>query len=91
MAEVTWATCRAPNEGARCRRCRGPVIWTDTANGRKLAVDPVPTTDGRVELQRVAGKLYAVQHGGPPPEGQVRYRAHVAACTPRVRGWRGRR
>lgn len=81
---------RAAYHGEHCRRCRAAVIWVETVNGRKLAVDPVPTADGRVELIRSVGTVVAVQHGTAPPDGFSRYRVHVAGCRPRARGWRGR-
>lgn len=86
------ATVRVAYEGAQCRKCRASVIWVETANGNRLAVDLRPTLDGRIELRRTVGAaLVAVQHGAPPPDGHVRYRVHVASCKPPVRGWRGRR
>ena len=87
---VVLASVRAAYSGARCRTCRAPVIWTETVNGRRLALDVTPTADGRVELVRALGSVCAVQHATAPPSGSVRYRVHVASCTPRQRGWRGR-
>lgn len=88
--ELPLASVRAAYNGEHCRRCRKAVIWLTTANGRALAVDAVPAADGRVELIRSVGTVVAVQHGTAPPDGHSRYRVHVAGCTPRTRGWRGR-
>lgn len=88
--ELPLASIRVSYQGAHCKRCRAAIIWLDTANGSKLAVDPVPTDDGRVEVIKSVGGLVVKMHSERPPEQQSRYRVHVAGCKPRARGWRSR-
>lgn len=92
-ADLPLASVRAPYGGATCRRCKRPIIWLLTAaNGRRLPVDRIPTTDGTVEVLAVSfGEPVARLHADPPPAGHVRYRVHFPSCKPRPRGWRARR
>lgn len=89
--ELVLDGARAAYRGAHCRKCGASVLWVETANGARQALDVRPTGDGTVELRRSVSGLVAVAHSEPPEEGHSRYRVHVASCTPRIRGWRGRR
>jgi hypothetical protein len=37
-------------ETAPCGSCGAPMIWAETVNGRRMPVDPEPTSDGNVLL-----------------------------------------
>lgn len=64
-----------------CRSCKAPVLWTRTAAGKAMPLDPEPNPAGNVVLVKgvavVLGKRAA--EGVAAVEG-TRYMPHWATC-----------
>ncbi|MGI5286605.1 hypothetical protein ACQEVF_25155 [Nonomuraea polychroma] len=78
----------APSELRACRDCGEPVLWTTTAAGKKLAVDPAPAEDGnqacyRAEPRSWVSRSLDAAGARPPANWETRHRPHVATCTGR--------
>ncbi|MFB4273058.1 hypothetical protein [Nonomuraea sp. GTA35] len=78
----------APSELRPCNDCGRPVLWTTTAAGKRLAVDPHPTEDGNQACYRAAPRSWSSRSldgagARPPAAWEHRYRPHVATCTGR--------
>ncbi|MGP3917649.1 hypothetical protein [Nonomuraea sp. 10N515B] len=78
----------APSELRACRDCGRSVLWTTTAAGKRLAVDPHPAEDGNQACYRIAPRSWVSRSldgadARPPARWEERYRPHVATCTGR--------
>lgn len=78
----------APSELRPCRDCHEPVLWTTTAAGKRLAVDPHPVDDGNQACYRASPRSWVSRSldgadARPPAAWEHRYRPHVASCTGR--------
>jgi hypothetical protein len=75
----------APSELHACRDCGEPVLWTTTAAGKKLAVDPAPAEDGNQACYRNDHRQWVSRSldgagARPPARWETRHRPHVASC-----------
>ncbi|MGW6502938.1 hypothetical protein [Nonomuraea angiospora] len=78
----------APSELRTCNDCGQPVLWTTTAVGKRLAVDPHPAEDGNQACYRAQPRTWVSRSldgtdARPPARWEERYRPHVASCTGR--------
>ncbi|MFD8774546.1 hypothetical protein [Streptomyces sp. NPDC059916] len=67
----------------QCPQCRGPVLWTTTEAGRRLAVDTEPDTDGNAAVYRNGTGTWVSRR--PTEELPVMawerlHKPHVATC-----------
>jgi len=73
-----------------CGSCKKPVIWTVTANGKRLPVDATPTSDGTVALTAAGNQVRS-----RVVEVKFRFgrrdlhKAHFSSC-PQANTWRRR-
>lgn len=72
MSLVVWP----PDDLAKCRSCKAPIIWATTANDKKMPLDLLP-----VEPERDAGGAVAIS-GLQVIERQGRCRAATIADVP---------
>lgn len=66
-----------------CRSCGAEIFWATTAAGRAMPIDPTPTPDGNVIIQRRDGRIGAtvLAAGAAPASPQEpRYTSHFATC-----------
>lgn len=67
-----------------CRDCGSPVLWTITADGKRMAVDPDPHVDGNTAVYRDANDTWHSRRptSHRPVMGWERmHKPHVATCT----------
>lgn len=74
-------------EQTKCRWCPAMVMWVASTKGRPMPLDPMPTVDGNVIIERngtgvrarvlTKAELAQGQLGLRPP----RRKAHFATCT----------
>lgn len=57
-----------------CKSCRKPIRWVVTANGKRMPIDPAPSTDGNLVLDD-----RGVAHFDWRP-GRAKYVSHFATC-----------
>jgi hypothetical protein len=76
-----------------CRSCRAPIIWGETAAGKRLSMDATPVPAGKWWIERHRGvprliyvpdAMTARQLGVKPEELRV---PHFATC-PQAPSWR---
>lgn len=80
----------APSEIRACTRCSEPILWTITAAGKRMAVDPHPADDGNQACYRVSpgtwqSRSLSAADALPLARWEHRYRPHVASCTPKTK------
>jgi hypothetical protein len=80
----------APSEIRACTRCGEPILWTTTAAGKRMAVDPRPADDGNQACYRVSpgawkSRSLSAADALPLARWEHRYRPHVASCTPKAK------
>lgn len=67
-------------ETTGCRSCNAPVIWTITAQGKRMPVDAEPRSDGEIELRDGPGSAPVAVYAGAATDGSARYVSHFATC-----------
>ena len=79
-------------QGATCRSCGEPVIWTVTEEGKRMPVDRDPPANGNLFLEsardgdgRVEYRSRVVKPEEEPE--RPRYLSHFATCPQRT-AWR---
>lgn len=72
-----------------CRRCGEAILWA-RLDGRDVALDPLPHTDGTLRLVRTSRGGRVAEHADAADGaiGVRRYRAHRESCAPRPVGVR---
>lgn len=75
-------------ELARCAGCGKPVLWTVTAAGQRMPVDPRPDERGNQACYRDGPRAWrsrSLDGTGalPPAAWEHRYMPHAATCKPR--------
>jgi hypothetical protein len=69
----------------RCERCNARVLWTITAAGNRMAVDPKPADDGNQAVYQDGAGTYksrGISKDRPSLEGaEWRAKPHVATCA----------
>lgn len=78
---------------ALCRDCGASVIWVDTAQGRKMPLNPIPEPGtGRIAVRTDRrGRLFAARHitaERPIELDEIAYLTHWATCTSKARATR---
>ncbi len=78
---------------AECRSCHAPIVWAMTDAGKRMPLDPMPTTTGTVALlqgsERRARVLPAAELEAARAEGKTLFTPHWATC-PQAREWKGK-
>lgn len=84
---LDWLSQRRAGTSDRCPSCQAPVMWTVTANGRSMPIDPLPHPRGIATLERTAagGRLVTVHSRHEELPSGTAYRPHFATC-PKTRG-----
>jgi hypothetical protein len=62
-----------------CRSCGEEVRWAETVNGKKVMLDPEPTSSGVYALEDRAGTIVAVRIRSPYTGD--RYDCHWDTCA----------
>lgn len=70
---------------SRCESCNAEVIWTETVNGKKMAVDAEPVENGNLRVFESEGRVLS-RYSFKDEEGP-HYQAHFASC-PDAEKWR---
>ncbi|HKE66002.1 MAG TPA: hypothetical protein VKB59_15305 [Micromonosporaceae bacterium] len=89
---VVVAVVAAAKHVRTCRSCGKPVLWVETANGKRMPVDPEPSPRGNLWLSfdpdRAAFTAHTAARGnGDEPASVARYVAHFVTC-PQADDWR---
>ncbi len=78
-----------------CRSCGRPIVWAETAAGKRIPLDPEPSERGNVTASLHTGVLHAGVVRGPHRDGlhaahKPLYLSHFTTC-PHADTWRTRR
>lgn len=67
---------------SHCSTCERPLLWAWSEHGKRIPIDPEPTTDGNIVLRRIATGADSVAHvlGRDEETDEERYTSHFATC-----------
>lgn len=87
MAPIDQLIVRARS---RCNSCQAPIVWADTGNGKRMPVNPQPSSVGNVVLfvgydadgtpRLSCNTLRHTQLSGARASGQTLRTAHFRDC-----------
>lgn len=72
---------------AQCKSCHAPILFTDTATGSTMPLDPTPTVEGNIEIDGMGRAVVRKKQA----DGLRRYTSHFATCPDAARHRKARR